>query len=156
MTIPVTLGIYYWLYKHSAQVLITFVWFTYVHGNLRLSGCWIMIANWQASYIPFLSSWLDKKIEDKNFEAKQKTLKFLKIGVLKIFWLYSMQLFMHPHSSCSCCYATIVVRLYCTNTSTMPLDRKLFLSFHVQQIYQAPIVAVVIQMFYMLLRPWNL
>ena len=51
-----------------------------------------------------------------NFQGKAKILKLLKIGALRIFWLYNMQLLMHPHSSCSCCCATILVRLCCTNS----------------------------------------
>ena len=56
-------------------------------GNARLSGFWIMIAN----HIPFLSSLtFNKSFEDKIFKVKQKTLAFLIIEVLGMFWLYGM------------------------------------------------------------------
>ena len=41
---------------------------SFVHGNDRLSGCWIVISN----YIPFFSSEFLHKFEDEIFEVKQK------------------------------------------------------------------------------------
>ena len=63
----------------------------------------------QASYVYTISQFLTwQKIVDKIFEAKQKPWNsWLKIGALKIFWLYSMQL-----SCILTAHAVVIMQLF--------------------------------------------